>query len=479
MKRIVRIRLMWLIAAFYVIALPAQTCAQDARTPEEREHAAAWGAHHLCAGLYVVGRDYQREPQAVIAQDIAPFPHFRWEASFQYEVDPGRRRVAVKAPGAPVRTATYYGDQGCVIHAGGSNEIHFTPVDVPSNLPDPDAQPWPLGDLDRQAPLPVGANEAAFDSVLDWAMDEAGQNTRALVLVHHGKIIAERYAPDFTAHTPQIGWSQGKSITAALIGILVRQGELELDQPAPVPEWHRDPADPRREITIRDLLHMSSGLDFKNLGVADSLSYTSANEHFLIYFDALNVFEHAVNQPLDIPPNTEFRYRNSDPLTLGRIIRQKVEARGEDYLTFPQRALFDRIGMRNVVLETDIYGNFIMTGYDFLSAHDWARFGLLHLWDGVWEGERILPEGWVDFVSTPTPTDPRHNYGGLFWVNAGGALPDVPRDAFWAAGFMGQNTVVIPSLDMVVVRLGPSPGNSDRYLNTVIAGIIEALGVRQ
>ena len=147
-----------------------------------------------------------------------------------------------------------------------------------------------------------------------------------------------------------------------------------------------------------------------------------------------------MNQPLDIPPNTEFRYRNSDPLTLGRIIRQTVEARGEDYLTFPQRAPFDRIGMRNVVLETDIYGNFIMTGYDYLSAHDWARFGL--------------------------------------WLNARGALPDVPRDAFWAAGFMGQDTVVIPSLDMVVVRLGPSPGESNRYLNQVIAGVTAALEPR-
>ena len=471
-------RLAMFVTVFWAAAPPQEAIPQDTRTAEEQEHAAAWGAHHLCAGLFVVGRDYQREPEDVIAQDIAPFPAFRWEASFEYEADREQRRVTVRAPGAPVRTAMHYGDQGCVIHARDSEAIHFTPVDVPSNLPDPDAQPWPTGDVDRYAPLPAKSDDVAFDSVLDWAMYEAAQNTRALVVVHRGKIIAERYAPGFTAHTPQISWSQGKSITAALIGVLIQQGELRLDQSAPVPEWHERPDDPRGEITVRHLLHMSSGLDFKNLGVSDSLSYTSANEHFLIYFDAVNVFEHAVDQPLGIPPNTEFRYRNSDPLTLGRIIRQKVEARGEGYLTFPQRALFDRIGMRNVVLETDIYGNFIMTGYDFLSAHDWARFGLLHLWDGVWEGERILPEGWVDFVSTPTPTDPNRGYGGLFWVNAGGALPDLPRDAFWAAGFMGQYTLVIPSLDMVVVRLGPSPGNSDRYLNTVIAGIISALNSR-
>jgi CubicO group peptidase (beta-lactamase class C family) len=448
---------------------------QQDRLAEEREHAAAWCAHHLCAGLFVVGRDYQRDAETVIAQDIAPFPAFRWEESFRYEVDWERRSVTVIAPGAPPRSATYYGDQGAIIHERGSQEIHFTPIEVQSSLPDPTEQPWPTGDRDAHAALPTGANGEAFDAALDWAMD-AGQNTRAFVVVHKGKIIGERFAPGFSGHTPQISWSQGKSITAALVGILVQQGELEIEQPAPVPEWHRDPADPRREITVRDLLHMSSGLDFKNYGVADSLSFTSENEHFLIYFDAVNVFEYAVHQPMDIPPNTRFRYRNSDPLTLGRIVRQTVEARGENYLTFPQRALFDRIGMRNVVLETDTHGNFIMTGYDFVSAYDWARFGLLHLWDGVWEGERILPEDWVEFISTPTPTDPRNGYGGLFWLNRGGALRDVPDDAYWPAGFMGQNTVIIPSLEMVVVRLGPSPGGSNRYLNLVIARIIEALG---
>ena len=122
-------------------------------------------------------------------------------------------------------------------------------------------------------------------------MDEAVQNTRALLVIQGGKIIAERYALGFTAHTPHSSWSQGKSITAALNGVLVQQGGMTLDQPAPVPEWHESPDDPRSEITIRDLLHMSSGMDFKNLGVTDSLSYTNENEHFRIYFDAVNVFE--------------------------------------------------------------------------------------------------------------------------------------------------------------------------------------------
>jgi CubicO group peptidase (beta-lactamase class C family) len=188
------------------------------------------------------------------------------------------------------------------------------------------------------------------------------------------------------------------------------------------------------------------------------------------------VFDHAVNQPVDLPPDSLFRYRNSDPLTLGRIIRQKVEARGENYLTFPQRALFDRIGARNFVLETDIDGNFIMTGYDYGSAWDWLRFGLLHLWKGVWEGRRILPDGWTDFVSSPAPGDRRKGYGGLFWVNAGGARPRTPRDAYWTAGYMGQTSIIIPSRDMVVVRLGPSPGGFEPYIDDVVGEVIEAIG---
>ena len=467
---------LYLATALLVLSTPWQAEAQDERNAEETEHAVAWGAHHLCAGLFVVGREYQRDPKAVVTQDIAPFPEFRWEDSFEYEVDWEGRRVTVESPDGITRSSTYYGDQGCVIHQRNTDEIFFTPVTVPSALPDPAEQLQPMGDLDWHAALPAETDAAAFDSTLDWAMNEAGQNTRALVVLHEGQIIGERYAPGFTGHTPQISWSQGKSITAALVGVLAQQGELELDQAAPVPEWHENPEDPRRGIRIRDLLHMSSGLDFKNYGVVDTLrSFTSENEHFVIYFDAVNVFEHAINQPMDIEPNTQFRYRNSDPLTLGRIVRQTVEARGENYLTFPQRELFDKVGMRNVVLETDTYGNFIMTGYDFASAYDWARFGLLHLWDGVWLGERILPEGWVEFISTPS--DSYDGYGGLFWLNAGGAFPDLPRDAFWSAGFMGQFTIIIPSLDMVIVRLGPSPGGYAGYVNRVIVGIMEAMGI--
>jgi len=429
------------------------------------------GAHHLCSGVFVVGRDYQRNPEQVFAEDIESFPAFNWQDDFEYAVDMNAKTASVWAQDVTRRTAKYNGDQGCSILARGETDVHYEPVPVPRNLPDPGTQAWPTGDMGAYGSFPE-VNQASLDSTFEWAMEQ-GQNTRALVVAYRGQVIGERYAPGFTKNTPQISWSQGKSITAALIGILVQQGHFTVDDPAPVLEW-RGADDPRNEIKIKHLMRMSSGLDFLNLGLGQPNSWTDENEHFLIYFDAPNVFEHAIDQPMDIPQDSMFRYRNSDPLALGRIVRQTVEAMGEDYLTFPQRVLFDRIGARDYVLETDPYGNFIMTGYDFGSAWSWLRFGLLQSWEGVWEGERILPEGWVEFISTPAPGDPDQGYGGLFWLNRGGAMDQIPEDAFWAAGFMGQTTMVIPSRDMVIVRLGPSPGRYNQYLNEVVGRVLSA-----
>ena len=308
-------------------------------------------------------------------------------------------------------------------------------------------------------------DRAALDAALDAAMGTEEQNTRALAVVRHGKIVGERYAPGFTRNTPQISWSEGKSVTATLIGVLMQKGHFGLDDPAPVAEWRAE-GDPRGVILMRHLLTMSSGLDMTNLGLGGASSLIPENEHMRVYFDSLNVFEHASGQPYGIPPGTEFRYRNSDPLTLGRIVRETVENNGKEYLTHPQRMLFDRIGSRDFVLEPDPWGNFILSGYEYGSAADWMRFGLLHLWDGVFEGDRILPEGWSEFVSSPSPGAQNGEYGGLWWLNLGGRHPDIPSDAYWASGFMGQTTMVIPSRDIVVVRLGPEPRRIRRVTST-------------
>lgn len=437
-----------------------------------RRYAAGIGAHHLCSGTFVVGRVTERSPETVLAEDIAPFPAFAWQDDFEWTVDLEERSATVWAADVNPRKARYYDDQGCTLLEDGADSVHFTPVPVPRGLPDAAEQDWPLGDRGAEEPEQTGVDRAALDAALEAAM-AAGQNTRALAVVRRGRIVGERYAPGFTRNTPQISWSEGKSLTAALIGRLMEKGHFTLDDPAPIAEWRAE-GDPRGGILMRHLLTMTSGLDMQNDGLAGPGSLLPENEHMRVYFDALDVFAHASGQPYGIPPGTEFRYRNSDPLSLGRIVRETVEGAGMEYLTHPQRQLFDRIGSRDFVLEADPWGNFILSGYEYGSAADWMRFGLLHLWDGEFAGERILPEGWSDFVSAPSPGAAENEYGGLWWLNAGGRHPDIPRDAYWAAGFMGQVTMVIPSADAVVVRLGPSPGGFDAYLNETVSAILSA-----
>ena len=452
---------------------------------EKLDHTLALFAKLLCSGVFVgerVAADYvRRDLMTHVRPEGMPVA---WD-EITWEVDADGGRVTLSAHGVS-RSAIFNPGLGCTILPRDGSGLHFTPVPIESTLLDADSRAWPEGDVDPYPPHPEGVNHAALDAALDLALDDARQpvpqETRALLVVHRGKIIGERYASGFGPDSRHVSWSMGKSITSALIGMLVGEAELNIDDPAPIAEW-QGVDDPRRAITLRQLLNMSSGLQFIRAQDDDQLDlgWTSRDDHMYIYFGGIDVFEHAVTRPQEYAPGTFWRYRNCDPLTLGKVVRQTVEARGEDYLTFPQRRLFDRIGMRRMVLEPDPWGNFVMTGFDWGTARDWARFGLLHLWDGVWQptGERILPEGWVDFVRTPAPANAERDYGGQFWLNAGGRLPNVPRDTFWPAGAWGQVVLVVPSRDLVVVRLGHSLDTGDAfdaYVDTTLANICEALG---
>ena len=205
-----------------VLVFVAQASAQQSSAQqvakESREFRAAMAAHHICSGLWVVGRSHMRTPEEVVAQDVAPFKVFGWEPGFTYQVDYERRTVTVAAPRAPPRTAKYNGDQGSTILPRGGKDVFYKPVTVFRNLPDATKQPWPTGDAGATEPVPDGVDMQAVAAALDWAMEQKEQNTRAFVVAYQGKIVGERYAPGWTKDTPQISWSQGKSITAALIG---------------------------------------------------------------------------------------------------------------------------------------------------------------------------------------------------------------------------------------------------------------------
>lgn len=425
----------------------------------------------VCSGVFVSGRAVE-EIQKNSAYFLMPLPE--QQAPVTVDVDRAAKRVRATL-GTVTRTAAFHGDQGCVILPAGDERIHFTPTPVTTTLPDAASQPWPMGDAPAATPWPAGLDKARVQAAVDLAFADPEGLTAAMVVVHRGQVVGERYLPGITKDTQLESWSMGKSLTATLIALEIRRGSFQLDDPAPVPAWRR-PGDPRGAIRVRDLMQMSSGLSFTGQDDRHLDPKTQYHDHFFIYAGAVDAFRYATSSPVEFAPGVVGRYRNSDPMSLGFLVRQAVEARGEAYLTHPQRALFDRIGIRRQVLEPDPWGNFLLSGYDYGTARNWARLGLLYLQDGVWNGERLLPEGWTRFVSTLAPAWRRKEYGGQFWVNGEGQW-NLPREAYFMSGAGGQQTFVVPSHDLVVVRMGHQRGApvGAKTLNQALAGIVAAI----
>ena len=490
-----RRQLAWLAAALLMATGPAaDSAAQEGREAMLARAAAAeldteyeappgdplW--HHtagfaktLCSAVFVTGLD-----ATFAAENVGFFsgPYQHRSNVTAMEVDQDERRVRLTLPDGVVRTAKFNGDHGCVALPIDAEDVFFEPVDIPSALPDPWTQMWPMGDAVPVAPLAEGVDAAKVAEAVDAAFDPPEGMTAAFVVTHRGRIIGERYGPGIDLHTPLESWSMGKSLTATLMGVLIQQGVYDLWQPAPVPEWQTE-GDPRQAIRIADILRMSSGVRFRGVADPDLDPALGYPDHLYVYTGTVNSFEWAATRPPQWPPNTIGRYRNSDPVLTNYLVRLGVEGRGDDYLSFPQRELFDRIGIRGMVLETDPYGNYLLQGYELAPARDWARLGNLYLQDGVWNGERILPEGYAEFVSTIAPAweaDGRPIYGGFFWINTTGTFP-VPRDAYYMSGAGGQTTLIVPSHDLVVVRQGHYAGAGDggRALRNALALLMEAI----
>jgi CubicO group peptidase (beta-lactamase class C family) len=383
-------------------------------------------------------------------------------------------KLARASFGSITREARYYGDQGCIINNPLKPGIHFKPADVRSTLPASNSQSWPMGDRIDPKAYSGGLDRARLDAAIDAAFADPAAMTAAFLVVHKGHIVGERYAEGITRDTQLESWSMGKSLAATLFALLVKDGTYSLEQPAPVPMW-RGAGDPRSAIRNIDLLRMSAGLKF--LGNQEPGSNQTYPDHYYIYTGGIDAFEYSITRPQEYPPNTDGRYRNSDPLTISYLVKLAVEKRGQNILTWPQRVLFDRIGIRKQVLETDPYGNFLISGYDYGTARNWARLGLLYLQDGMWQGQRVLPEGWSTFVSTPAPAWKRPEYGGFFWLNRIKQW-NLPENAYFAAGAGGQNTWIVPSHDLVIVRMGHMRGQGParRATNNALGLVIEAVG---
>jgi CubicO group peptidase (beta-lactamase class C family) len=455
-------------------ALAAQQSAPSYPTPTgtPTENGLAGFAKILCSGVFVSGR----EPADVARGSAYFFMPAAERDQVTYTID--RTQKVVRATfGTTTREARLYGDQGCIIQAMDKPGVHFTPVPVRTTLPDAMSQAWPMGDKPDTTPVPAGVDTAKIDAAVDAAFADATALTAAFLVVYKGRIVGERYAPGITKDTQLESWSMGKSLTATLFALLVKDGTYTLEQPAPVPLWQNTPGDPRAKIRNIDLLQMSGGLKFVGNQEPGGSATNTVLDHYFIYTGATDAFNYSITRPQEAPPGTMGRYRNCDPLTIGYLIKLAVQKRGQEYLTWPQRMLFDRIGIRRQVLETDPYGNFLLTGYDYGTARNWARIGLLHAQDGMWQGQRILPEGWTRFVSTLAQGWSQPRYGGFFWINGDGAW-NLPRDTYFAAGAGGQNTWIVPGRDLVIVRMGHMRGQNAarRVTNNALALIMDAVG---
>jgi len=433
--------------------------------------AAGYKAKILCSGLFVSHRD----PDQILNEELdsCRSPLLRTVA---VEIDSERQRVTADVCGVIRRTAVFRPGLGCTLLIGRSQCSRNRSGEgrIPLARPN-DRSSWPEGEE-----VASGAPSFVDTDALDRALNEAFQEpdptrlrrTRAVVVVHDGRIIGERYGPGVTQATPLPGWSMAKSVMGTLIGICIGQGKLGLHDRDLLPEWAAP--DSRAAITVDQLLRMRSGLVF-------SENYKNPLWGVLpMLFDARSASHYAAGSPLRGSPGCRWCYSSGTTNILSRVLRNAVG--DADYLDFPRTVLFDSIGMSTAVMEPDASGTFVGSSFMYASARDWARFGLLYVRDGVWNGERILPEGWVEYSSKPPPGDTKRIYGAHFWLQLPRArrrdasgLPSLPDDLFHARGFEGQYLVMIPSRKLVIVRLGLTPDIDEWEQRSLVAGVLGAI----
>jgi CubicO group peptidase (beta-lactamase class C family) len=422
-------------------------------------------ADTVCAKTFVSGLD----PKAVFAETMDRPGIRRFRALMRYRLDRTARTVDASVMGLLASRAAFHEDQGCVL-LHGSKEPYLLKSDlealkVPKNPP---LLPEIAGPDIVEPPGP--ALRAALDHAFEEPAEPPFRRTKAVVVVHEGRVIAERYADGVGFETQLLGFFMTKSVVNAMLGILTQQGRISPSLPAPIPEWH-GPNDPRREIEVEHLMRMTAGLALNETNTG----FDPSNQMYL--HDDMAGF--AATARMIAPPGTRWHYSSATTQLLARIVRDAVGG-PEQTLAFAWRELFNPLGMRNVTLEFDGAGTLQGATNMLASARDWARFGLLYLNDGVVGGKRILHEDWVDFSAAATlDTD----YGAGFWTNRseheyarGRVRLGIPRDAFFASGNLGQRIVILPTQHLVVVRLGDSvdPTGDIRGLGRLVKEAIAA-----
>lgn len=393
---------------------------------------AAYNAKMACSCVFVSGR----ELSSVEREDLYAIP-FGTQT-----VDRKAQTVTSSLFGLVSKTAQYRPGLGCTLLNETTPDLLRKQAQL--KLPRFAAQELPDSTL-------AEATQQSLTKTLDWAFAEPDStrpvHTRAVVILHDGKVVAERYAEGITRNTPLIGWSMTKSVTNAMIGLLVKDGKLKVDAPAPIKEWKNDE---RVAITLDNLLRMSSGLDFEE-------DYGKVSSATNMLFRKPNAGQYAIESPLKASPGTVWSYSSGTTNILQELIRRQFKTLPV-YWAFPHQRLFQKLGMSTAIMEPDPSGLYIGSSFMFASARDWAKFGQLYLQDGMWKGEQILPKGWAAYSAKET----LHSdglYAAQFWI--GYRKNGLPQDLYYADGFEGQRVLIVPSKKLVVVRLACTPSGAN------------------
>ena len=442
------IKIPWIAGGLALLALSG--CSPRSGNPARI--ATGYISHVVCSYVFVSGLDAGRVSEEDIASNPV-FSGFNW--ALRHEVDRAKREVRAWTVGGLENRAVYRDGLGCL------NLNETLPPDAPTRADVEADGPIPALLPDIAGPEIVVPTPAGLKAAVDGAFAEPDgkpvRRTHAVVVVHDGRVVAERYADGFGIDTPVHGWSATKSVNNALLGILVREGKLKMEEPAPVAAWQTS-GDPRRAITLDHLLRMESGLALGD-SLTASLS-TAWDTSARMVFNEPDMAGFAERAALTAAPGTTWAYANGNPAILARIVRDRVGGHAVDVLRFARRELFGPLGIRGATLELDSTGTPIGGLGLFATPREWARFGMLFLEDGVVGGKRILPEGWVRYSTTPTP-NAFVGYGAGWWINQDDSQGarfrrdhGMPADAFMAQGIYGQTVVVVPSQRLVIARFG-------------------------
>lgn len=418
-----------------------------------------YAAKNMCSAVFVSGR----EPDSVKSIDLN-FSFIKFT------------RSAINYDEKSVVSHFLWGRSKAIFRPGFGvtllrdvNEDQFRKVRYPSGTNpgySQDTIKWPLGNLLAEKDTTVDNSKLQELSRKLITENAYNGDAFAFVVLHKGIPVAEAYKPQFNSKTRFLSWSMAKSFINAMVGILVKQGLLDINKPLDIEEWKRDD---RSMITLNNLMQMQSGLKWNE-------DYGNRSDVTMMLHCESDMGHYALDRPQAYPAGTHWYYSSGSTNIVSYLLRKQLK-NDSIYYVFANNQLFNRIGMPDALLEVDASGTRVGSSYLFATARDYARFALLYLNDGVFNGERILPEGWVKY-STTAASGSRNTYGAFFWLNRGKKFPSAPLDMFMCEGHDGQYICIIPSKDIVVVVLGYSPRSKggieiDRLLGDVLRAIKE------